>query len=573
MSTNSKKPKRKQAAKEMSEETSAPASTPKFPPVYWILLGSVGVLVLIGVSAAIGLAMKGSRGNQAQATELASNPPAQAPAEPAESPVVAPKKDVPEADPIVDGPELIPAPAAVLAASTDVTPAPKDKKPPETVVAQKEKEKEKEPKKDAGGKWPTEVLGKDLDRWMVEIKDPDPSNRQAAIRSVVQFGPAGQKALNLLAGRLYPANEADTGVRADAAIAIRMLGITGQNKQVHDNVLAALGEALSDTQRPVRLQAATTLGQLGPDAKGAIIKLAGALKDPVSWEVRMAAARALSSVARGEKGPDPTALTALINSQVLSDPCASVRMEIVTALSVLGSTEKLQPEEKKALEYRLKEEKDHRVKIWVRVLLMLVDEKGHMTKANFDALLKEFDSEDAAIRAQAVRGLGTLGRNADKQPGVAAALTKALSDRDLEVRLAAVAALPRLGSPQCIPVLTKILKDDKEEMAVRTQVARSVWTMGRDGKAFVDELTGLLTHKNADLVSATITGLAAFGDLAQPAVPALKRYDPEMLSFDEHTKEVNRTAADFVTKTKEAMKAAADEAVKHINDSKSSSKK
>jgi HEAT repeat protein len=266
-------------------------------------------------------------------------------------------------------------------------------------------------------------------------------------------------------------------------------------------------------------------------------------------------------------------LTALISSQVLGDPSASVRMEVITALSVLGSTEKLQPEEKKALEWRLKEEKDHRVKTWVRVLLMLVDEKSHLTKANFDALLKELDSEDAAVRAQAVRALGTLGRSADKQAGIATALTKALSDRELEVRLAAVAALPRLGSPTCIPVLTKILKDEKEDMVVRTQVARSVWVMGRDGKAFVDELSSLLTHKNADLVSAAITGLAAFGEFAQAAVPALKKYDPETLSFDDHAKEVTRTSGEFVSRTKEAVKAAAEEAAKHIGDSKPSPKK
>jgi HEAT repeat protein len=240
-------------------------------------------------------------------------------------------------------------------------------------------------------------------------------------------------------------------------------------------------------------------------------------------------------------------------------------MEAITALSILGTTDKLRLAEKTALEDRLVKEKDHRVRIWVRLLLMMIDEKGQMTKSNFDALVKELENEDAGVRAQAATALGTLGKTAAKQPSVAAALTKALFDKEPEVRRAAIQALPRLG-PDCVPVLTKILKDEKETIAVRSQVARSVWVLGKDGKAFVDELTGLLTHKDAALVTAAIDGLAAFGEWAQPAVPALKKYDPEALSFEAHIKEATAAATEEAHKAKEAVKAYAEEAVRHIND-------
>jgi len=422
--------------------------------------------------------------------------------------------------------------------------------------------------KESTGKWPTEVLGKDLDKWIVEIRDPDPANRQAAVRTVVQFGPAAhQKALIALAGRLLSRNEPDATVRADAAIALRVL--VQADKKVSDPVIVGLTEALSDSQRTVRREAATVLGQIGPDAKGAISKLVGTLQDPMSWEVRHISARALAAVARGDKGPDPTAVNAFISTQVVggfgtvNDPCAMVRMEVITALSVLGTTDKLRPAEMTALEDRLRKEQDRRVKIWVRLLLMMMDEKGHMSRANFDALLSELESEDAMVRVQAATALGTLGKMAAKQPGVATALTKALSDKEPEVRLAAVRALPRLG-PDCIPALAKLLKDEKEDIAVRIQVARLAYVFGKDGKPLLDELTGLLTHKDATLVTAVIDGLAAFGDVAQPAVPALKKYDPETLSFDAQIKEVSEEA----TKAKQAVKVAAEEAVKHINDYK-----
>jgi HEAT repeat protein len=419
--------------------------------------------------------------------------------------------------------------------------------------------------KDPAAKWPTEVHGKDLDKWIAEIKDTDPAIRQAAVRTVVEFGPAAQKALIPLAGRLLLRNETDGSVRADAAAAIRVL--VHPEKKVSEPVITALGEALSDPQRTVRREAATALGMIGPDAKGAIGKLVGTLQDSTSWEMRHISARALAAVARSDKGPDPSALNAFISTQAtggygtLGDPCVSVRMEVITALSILGTTDKLRQAEKTALEDRLTREKDHRIKIWVRLLLMMIDEKGHMNRTSFDALVKELENEDAGVRSQAATALGTLGKTAAKQAGVATALTKALFDKELEVRLAAIQALPRLG-PDCVPVLLKLLKNEKEDLSVRIQVARAAGLLGKDGKPFVDELIGLLTHKDAALVTAAIDGLGALGEVAQPAVPALKKYDPETLSFEAHIKEATEEA----NKTKEAVKAHAEEVARHIND-------
>ena len=53
----------------------------------------------------------------------------------------------------------------------------------------------------------------------------------------------------------------------------------------------------------------------------------------------------------------------------------------------------------------------------------------------------------------------------------------------------------------------------------------------------------------------------------------MKKFDPETLSFEDHNKELSKTSAEYVTKTKEAMKAAADEAAKRISDAKPPSAK
>jgi HEAT repeat protein len=575
MSTNSKSPKRRPTGKEDTAQ-SRPASLPLTAlPAYWIVLGAAALL-LIGAAVATGLAIKGRSVPGSPPEVVANGPvPGGEPAEPVEPPAAPSDRAAAQQPWIPNAPELIPAPAAVFAASTEAAAPGKDKeetRPPETRVAQA---KDKETKKDPAGRWPVEILGKDLDRWILEIKDPDAANRQAAIRTVIQFGPAAQKALSALAGRLYQANERDPGVRVDAVSAIRLLGLANQEKKLRENIVLAVSNVLGDEHVGVRIQAVNAMGQFGAEARGEIAKLTSRLQDP-SWEVRAAAARALSSVARGDpeqkKGPDVNAVNALLDTRLLGDPCASVRMEVITALSILGSPEKLQAVEKKALEDRMLKEKDHRVKIWVRLLLMYMDEKGHMTKTNFDALIKELESDDARVRAQAAQALGTLGKNADKQAGVATALTKAVYDKELEVRLAAITALPRLGNPACIPVLTRILKDEKEEMAVRTQIARSMWVLGKDGKVFLDELTALLTNKDAELVLAAISGIAAFGEAAHSAIPALKGYDPEALSYDSHIKDITKAATEEARRTKDAVKAAADEAVRQIYDAKSPKK-
>jgi len=434
----------------------------------------------------------------------------------------------------------------------------------------KDKAKDKDSKKDPAGQFPTDIGGKDLNQWIAEIKDTDPTNRQTAIRTLVHFGPAAQKAVKTLAGRLYSANESDASVRADAAAAIGMLGLADLNTKDRDTVIGDLVQALSDSQRPVRLQVANTLARIGPDAKAggdprAIAKLGVTVQDEISWEVRFASAHALSILGRDAKGADEKAVAALINA--LPDRCASVRMEAIRALSIIGAapTEKQLDREKKALGKRLLDEKDHRVTIWVRVLLMFLDEKNYMTKTEMDKLAKELTNNDAKVKVQAAQALGTLGSKASLQ---APALTAAVADKNQDVQLAAIAALPRVAGAGCIPLLSKLLKDEKEQLAIRVQIIHSVPVLGESGKVFVDELAVLLINKDPDLVAAAINSLAAFGDVAQPAIPALKNFDPKQLTFEAQTKDANKNVLEEVNRTREAIKAAADEAIKHISESK-----
>jgi HEAT repeat protein len=385
------------------------------------------------------------------------------------------------------------------------------------------KDKDKDPKKDTDARLLT-VFGKDLSQYIQDLQDPDPSTRQTACWAICQFGSAGRKAVPAIASRLSINTEPDNAVRASAAIA---LGTLGADKADMKTAVSALSEALGDGQRAVRLQAAFALAHLGHDAKGAVGKLASALQDPVSWEMRQAAARALGAVGhtdKPERNADLTALSALLNA--LPDASATVRMEVVIALFGIGHPpEKQLPGELKTISDRLGRERDHRVRIWLRVLLMMLDEKNHMTAGNFAIIAKSLAAEeDTRVRAQACYAMGTFGEKArDHVP----LLIKAADASDPEVSLAALHALAQVGSPASIKLLTERLTRETEPLPVRIQIALSAYLLGEKGKALVGDLTALLTHRDPDLVGAAIRGLGSFGYWAKPSMQALKTFAAE----------------------------------------------
>jgi HEAT repeat protein len=196
---------------------------------------------------------------------------------------------------------------------------------------------------------------------------------------------------------------------------------------------------------------------------------------------------------------------------------------------------------------------------------MFLDEKTYMTKTGFDELGKELTNNDSKVRTQAAQALGTLGPKAAAQ---GPALAQAVADKEQEVQLAAISALPRVTGAGSIPLLTKILKDEKESLTVRLQVIHSMPALGDKGKPCVDELAVLLVNKDPDLVAAAINSLAAFGDVASSAIPALKNFDPKQLSFEGVTKDANKNVLEEVNRTREAIKTSAEEAIKQISEAK-----
>jgi HEAT repeat protein len=376
---------------------------------------------------------------------------------------------------------------------------------PLSAQATKEKEAEKTP--------PAELGGKKLEQWIAEIADRDPGVRQAAIRTVVQFGPLAKKAVPAL---LVALHDTDVIIRADAAAAIGLIPLDKATLAKAD--IDALKGLLEDPQRNVRLQAAITLSRAGPDAKVAIPGLSAGAADSTSWDVRKACCYCLGQVAVDKtNGPDSKAITAL--TRALGDSCAQVRLEAIMALSNLGMPK--QPAEldaeKAALQGRLERDHDKVVILWSRVLLMFLD-KNLVTDRGLTTLAKYLEDNDPHVRAQTARAIGTLGVRAKaKMPD----LIKALQDREPEVIVNAIQAIGMFGDNAGAAATQAVADMIKEaDSRIRASALRTLGAMR--AKAYLADITGELKSKDPEVVAAAIDALFLMGELAQPSFPQLE---------------------------------------------------
>jgi HEAT repeat protein len=373
--------------------------------------------------------------------------------------------------------------------------------------------KEKEP--DKSGQPPSEIGGKKLEQWITEISDKDPSIRQTAIRTVVQFGPPAKKAVPAIVARL--ARETDGGVKADAAAALSLLPL---DKEELSKEVEGLRGLLSDSQRNVRLQAIITLSHLGTDAKAALPSLAICAADLESWEVRKACCYCLGRIgADPMNGPDSRAMIALTSRLTAPDPCVQVRLEAIMALSNLGPSPRPAEvtDEKAALKARMDNDHDKVVALWARVLLMFLD-KNLITEKGLATVAKHLEDPDPRVRAQAARAIGTLNARAKERMGD---LISALKDRDPEVTVSVIQAIGMFGDSAGNAAVTAVVDLTKDPDArIRYAALRALGALKAKGN--LNDITAELKSKDPDSVLAAIDALFMMGELAQPALAQLQ---------------------------------------------------
>jgi HEAT repeat protein len=335
----------------------------------------------------------------------------------------------------------------------------------------------KEPGKEPPAAFTDAGAGRSASQWIRDLKHPDPSMRENALRTLPLMGraarPAVKDVINILA------NDRDISPRTHAALCLMQMDVDEDDVPA---VIAALARRLSprvDNQAIMGYFAATALSKFGNKAADAIPDLITASRDPRTWEIRKAAVGALfRATANVKEGPDPRGVPTLITSS--RDAAGKVRLEAVVGMGAMG----IPPGEnnKLAVIKALKDavnDRDKTVAVWAYVGLMTYDSK--VIDTYMGPLARFLTSSDVATRGHAARALGAMGAEAKaKIPE----LVSALKDRETAVAATAAWALGEIATgvdpgPTALSALT--------DLATRKDVDSYVQGMAQDA---LDKIKG-----------------------------------------------------------------------------------
>jgi HEAT repeat protein len=391
-----------------------------------------------------------------------------------------------------------------------------------------------------------EIGGKNFKQWMDDLKSPDASTREEAIRAVVLFGFDAPKAVPELVNRL---KDFDSSPRVRAAIALSMIDV---RKEDVPSVVQALGLRLQeDPQAIVRYYAATTLNNFGENARGALPGLVKGVNDRATWEIRHACIIVLRAAARDATGSQLTG-TQLASAEhalieALRDTTYQVRLEAILTIISIGRPVDpiLYNAVKKGLEDRLVD-RDQTVKVWAYAALMALDDA--VDKKHLQSAIKFLTHKETKVRANAARALGSLGT---KAKGAESALVDALGDKEAPVAGGAAWALTQMDglSGGSKAALLGALKSP--DPAVRGAVAQSFGIAGIKARAAVPALVDLLQDKEQPpfALASACWALGEIGD-NDARVEAALRAIVERKDADESLKREAQTALEQVRKLK-----------------------
>lgn len=266
--------------------------------------------------------------------------------------------------------------------------------------------------------------------------------------------------------------------------------------------LQVLIDALGSEDDIERASAAQAIGQRGPAAAEAVPALQRALVDS-NWLVRQRAAESL-----GRVGPQAEEAIKILLQRLEDEPSDTVRQEIIAALRRRGpsTNDVVEPVQDRNPFPDLPKQRRRRAFRLVRSLAESSDLRLYV------ALLQD---REAAVRRRAARALFESGAVAF---GTLPALRRALTDSDLQVRLAAARAYdwvwdamdqelhsgqsPEIGPPQAagsVLAYANLLQD--ENANTRLLAVEMLWLKSQrdDVAAAVPQLTNALHDDSAQI--------------------------------------------------------------------------
>lgn len=320
----------------------------------------------------------------------------------------------------------------------------------------------------------TEIAGKTIEQWTRAIHSKDPSRRAAAIRTILGFNSKrAYKAVPALIEELKkhrPGYPVDLSVRVTGAEVLATILSNTKDpdaKHVRDAV-AILRGFLKDSQAIVRVRALQALPKLGPAARAALPEVKKLVRDPDTYEVRVAALLTLVPLAHEAKGPPAPDVLQTIYTALNKDRehAAQVRYTALKALASLGVPGDLAQKAPiiRYLDSIAERDPDPSVQLWAHMALMTV--KQSVTTEHLNPVARFLKHDDVVVRIQAAQALSmarTLGRP------VAGSVLQGLEDTDPNVVVNCIIALVSMEDFAAIPTLQKIKNDpaQKNEMIKR----------------------------------------------------------------------------------------------------------
>jgi HEAT repeat protein len=388
---------------------------------------------------------------------------------------------------------------------------------------------------------------KSVDHFIGWLKGPDADRRNIAINALSSVGRDSPKALSALVTLLKSSEDQnvrrsatyalsafeDRGTaelikaladpaysRLDVLTALRQLG--QRAKAAREPVVKLLGdkdrsvaiaaaialasidpkteavpvliEGMRSSDRDIRNQATSALGNFGPLARTAVPELIRVLQ---TQDTRYSALYAL-----GRIGPDAVAAVDVLARLLNSRDAYSA----ATALGAIG------PTAAPAIPRLLRMLQNERTALAAAAALSKI---GGDAKQAVPLLVARLGDNDHIVPAcQALAHVGHL--DLDR---ALSALRKVASNPDPEIRAVAVSALGQLKSPKAMEDLLTALKDP--ELSVRLAAVSSLGQQGSEAEPAVAKLTEVLEAKELALRNHAAWALGNIGSKAAGAVPAL----------------------------------------------------
>jgi HEAT repeat protein len=322
----------------------------------------------------------------------------------------------------------------------------------------------------------------------------DPRARRAALRALRSLHTSPRALAELLAKQLA---DADASVVLPALHTLADMG---------DDAVPLLVESLKDPKS--RYWAAVALAEVGPGAAAAVEPLVGVL-EAGETEERLQTLLTLGAI--GDKAQ--SAAPAIVKTLEANDP--AVRLAAAFALGQMRAAAADAALEKAAAESDpfLAE-----VAAWARARIH-PDDVALRTDA-IQRLRAGLDSDRPKVRAASAAGLSDLATHLDasNRQEIAAEFAGLLDDADPTVATSGGAALVRLGA-DAVEVVRGKLADPLGRIAALEILA----AIGAAAAPAGGDLVGLLGDPDEQVRSDAAMALAALGDAAAEAVPALQK--------------------------------------------------